>query len=119
MQLSYTQVFQITPLSDPDLVTPSVNLDQDTTSLLALVPATKLALLEARVAGVPLLCAESEEDISDFEDISGSDSDPDDPEYLPKDSDRGSFLASESSSDEVILTLPMQPFNSFVPSRPQ
>ena len=113
MQLSYTQVFQITPLSDPDLVTPSVNLDQDTTSLLALVPATKLAQLEARVAGVPLLCAESEEDISDSEDISGSDSDPDDPEYLPKDSDRGSFLASDSSSDEVILTLPMQPFNSF------
>ena len=110
MQLSYTQVFQITPLSDPDLVTPSVYLDKDTTSLLALVPATKLAQLEARLSPP---CADSEDDISDREDISGSDSDPDDPEYLPKDSDRGSFLASDSSSDEVILTLPMQPFNSF------
>jgi hypothetical protein len=114
MQLSYTQVFQITPLSDPDLVTPSVYLDQDTTSLLALVPATKLAQLEARLSPP---CADSEDDISDGEDISGSDSDPADPEYLPK--DRASFLASDSSGDEVILTLPMQLFNSFVPSRPQ
>jgi hypothetical protein len=114
MQLSYTQVFQITPLSDPDLVTPSVYLDKDTTSLLALVPATKLAQLEARLSPP---CADSEDDISDREDISGSDSDPADPEYLPK--DRDSFLASDSSGDEVILTLPMQLFNSFVPSRPQ
>ena len=114
MQLSYTQVFQITPLSDPDLVTPSVYLDKDTTSLLALVPATKLAQLEARLSPP---CADSEDDISDGEDISGSDSDPADPEYLPK--DRASFLASDSSGDEVILTLPMQLFNSFVPSRPQ
>ena len=114
MQLSYTQVFQITPLSVPDLVTPSVYLDKDTTSLLALVPATKLAQLEARLSPP---CADSEDDISDGEDISGSDSDPADPEYLPK--DRDSFLASDSSGDEVILTLPMQLFNSFVPSRPQ
>ena len=108
MQLSYTQVFQITPLSDPDLVTPSVYLDKDTTSLLALVPATKLAQLEARLSPP---CADSEDDISDREDISGSDSDPADPEYLPK--DRDSFLASDSSGDEVILTLLMQLLISF------
>ena len=115
MQLFHTQVFQITPLTDPDLVTPSVDLVKDTTSLLALVPAAKLAQLEARVARVPLPFADSEDDSSDAEDISGSDSDPADPEYLPKDFDKDSCLASDSSGDEVILTLLMQLFNSFCP----
>ena len=84
--------------------------------MLASVPAAKLAQLEARVARVPLPSDDSDEDISDSdEDISGSDSDPADPEYLPKDCDKESSLASDSSGDEVILTLLMQLFNSFCP----
>ena len=115
MQLFHTQFFQITPLTAQDLVTPSVDLVTDTTSMLASVPAAKLAQLEARVARVPLPSADSDEDISDSdEDISGSDSDPADPEYLPKDCDKESSLASDSSGDEVILTLLMQLFNSFL-----
>ena len=83
--------------------------------MLASVPAAKLAQLEARVARVPLPSADSE-DISDSdEDISGSDSDPADPEYLPKDFDKESSLASDSSGDEVILTLLMQLLISFCP----
>ena len=115
MQLFQTQLFQITPLASQDLVTPSVDLVTDPTSMLASVPASKLALLEARVARVTLPSVDSEEDISDAEDISGSDSDPADPEYLPKDFDKESSLASDSSGDEVILTLLMQLFNSFCP----
>ena len=76
--------------------------------MLASVPAAKLAKLEARVARVPLP-SESDTD----EDISGSDSDPADPEYLPKDFDKESSLASDSSGDEVILTLLMQLLISF------
>ena len=112
MQLFHTQSFQITPLAVQDLVTPSVDLATDTTSMLASVPAAKLAKLESRVARVPL---PSESD----EDISGSDSDPADPDYLPKDYDKESSLASDSSDDEVVLTLLMQLFNSFFPSSPQ
>ena len=78
---------------------PSVDLGPDTTSMLTSVPAAKLAKLEARVARVPL---PSE---SDSEDISGSDSDPADREYLPKDYDKESRLASDSSDDEAVLTL--------------
>jgi hypothetical protein len=88
----------------------------DTTSMLASVPASKLALLEARVARVTLPSVDTEEeDISDGEDISGSDSDPADPEYLPKDMDKESSLASDSSDDEVVLTLLMQLSNSLCP----
>ena len=84
--------------------------------MLASVPASKLALLEARVARVTLPSVDTEEeDISDGEDISGSDSDPADPEYLPKDMDKESSLASDSSGDEVVLTLLMQLSNSFCP----
>ena len=54
MQLFQTQLFQITPLASQDLVTPSVDLVTDPTSMLASVPASKLAQLEARVARVPL-----------------------------------------------------------------
>ena len=100
MQLFQTQLFQITPLASQDLVTPSVDLVTDPTSMLASVPASKLAQLEARVARVPLP-SESDSD----EDISGSDSDPADREYLPKDYDKESRLASDSSDDEAVLTL--------------
>ena len=100
MQLFHTQLFQITPLTAQDLVTPSVDLVTDPTSMLASVPASKLAQLEARVARVPLP-SESDSD----EDISGSDSDPADREYLPKDYDKESRLASDSSDDEAVLTL--------------
>ena len=97
-------------------MTPSVDLAPDTTSMLTSVPAAKLAKLEARVARVPLPSADFDEDISDSdEDISGSDSDPADPEYLPKDMDKESSLASDSSDDEVVLTLLMQLSNSFCP----
>jgi hypothetical protein len=68
--------------------------------MLTVVPAAKLAKLEARVARVPLP-SESDSD----EDISGSDSDPADREYLPKDYDKESRLASDSSDDEAVLTL--------------
>ena len=87
-----------------------MDLAPDTTSMLTSVPAAKLAKLEARVARVPLP-SESDSD----EDISGSDSDPADPEYLPKDIDKESSLASDSSGDEVVLTLLMQLSNSFCP----
>ena len=100
MQLFQTQLFQITPLASQDLVTPSVDLVTDPTSMLASVPASKLAQLEARVARVPLP-SESDSD----EDLSGSDSDPADREYLPKDYDKESRLASDSSDDEAVLTL--------------
>ena len=83
--------------------------------MLTVVPSAKLDKLEARVARVPLP-SESDSD----EDISGSDSDPADREYLPKDYDKESSLASDSSDDEVVLTLLMQLFNSFLtPSSPQ
>jgi hypothetical protein len=96
-------------------VTPAVDLATDTTSMLVSVPAAKLAKLVARVAREPLP-SESETD----EDISGSDSDPGDPEYTPKVYDEESSLASDSSDDEVVLTLLMQLFNSFLtPSSPQ
>ena len=82
--------------------------------MLASVPAAKLAQLEARVAREPPPSAD--EDFSDSdEDISGSDSDPADPEYLPKCFDKESSLASDSSGDEVILTLLMQLLISFCP----
>ena len=83
--------------------------------MLTVVPSAKVAKLESRVARVPLPSADSEEDISDSEDISGSDSDPADPEYLPKDMDKESSLASDSSDDEVVLTLLMQLSNSLCP----
>jgi hypothetical protein len=54
MQLFHTQLFQITLLTAQDLVTPSVDLATDTTSMLASVPAAQLAKLESRVARVPL-----------------------------------------------------------------
>ena len=78
--------------------------------MLTVVPAAKLDKLEARVARVPLP-SESDSD----EDISGSDSDPADREYLPKDYDKESSLASDSSDDEVVLTLLMQLSNSLCP----
>ena len=81
-------------------MTPAVDLATDTTSMLVSVPAAKLAKLVARVAREPLP-SESETD----EDISGSDSDPGDPEYTPKVYDEESSLASDSSDDEVVLTL--------------
>ena len=81
-------------------MTPSVDLAPDTTSMLTVVPSAKLDKLEARVARVPLP-SESDSD----EDISGSDSDPADREYLPKDYDKESSLASDSSDDEAVLTL--------------